>query len=313
MGTLPPILVPTDLSDASEHALTWALSWAGGRSQPVHLLHVVDFLRTEVPASVADAADVAELWTRLNTAYTEELDRLVARYEQRGDLRVEQRRGSDVVETIVATAKEVGAGLVVMGTHGRRGVGKLLLGSIAEEVVRAAPCDVVVIHAHDVTRRAIERVLVPLDFAPRSPVLLGRAIALAKRFGAHLDLLHVFNETALPILWPGPGVVENVLPKLRRRAEEQLGELRAIAEAEGVRVETHIESGHVAQRIVTFAEEHGADLVMMGSHGHSGLNRFLIGSTTERLLPLAPCPVYVHRIRSDEEKAAPLEATASSA
>ncbi|MDX1530205.1 MAG: universal stress protein [Rhodothermales bacterium] len=299
-----PILVPTDLSEAAERALRCAVAWSRSDPDgpvPIHLLHVLDIVRSEVPAVVSDAVGAAPFWEQLEGAYGRELARLAETYGESVPITTEQRRDAAVVATIADVARETAARFIVMGTHGRQGVGRLLLGSVAEEVVRQAPCDVVVTHEGGRDGCRLRRIVVPVDFSAASLRMLEQAKALAARHDGEVDLVHVFEEPVLPVLWPGPGVVQDLLPKLRDRATVELERLRARAGGPDVPVRAVLEIGHAAAGVLDHAAATGADLIVMASHGYRGLGRFLLGSVAERVVREAPCPVYVHRMEPGEE------------
>jgi len=138
------ILVPTDFSDSAESALDYAVALAGKLGATVHLLNAITIPALGVPElGVAVASTMMESAVTANQA---ELDRLAARREP-AKITTLLRTG-DARDVIVEAAKEVHADLIVMGTHGRRGVKRALLGSIAEGVLRTAPCPVLTIRQH---------------------------------------------------------------------------------------------------------------------------------------------------------------------
>jgi nucleotide-binding universal stress UspA family protein len=185
--------------------------------------------------------------------------------------------------------------LIVLGTHGRRGPGRLFLGSVAEEVVRRAPCPVVTVREREGAAPAgrIERLLVPVDFSDPSREALRVARDLAVRLRGRLDLLHVVEQVVLPGFYiPGaPGVFPQNLEALQGSAE---AELRREAEALGeprVPVSTRVLTAAPAYGIVEQAESLGSDLIVMATRGLAGVERLLLGSTAERVVRMAPCPV----------------------
>ncbi len=151
---LPPtLLVPTDLSseDASvlDHAVDLARA-AGGR---LHLLHVFDSLLHDLPPGTVESESTRALRARMRAVARDALQALAAAHAGTGvRLTVEQRLAPDPAPAIVACARDIGADLIVMGTHGRTGVQRLLHGSVAEAVAAQAPCPV------NVLRLAAERV-----------------------------------------------------------------------------------------------------------------------------------------------------------
>lgn len=147
------ILVPTDLSEAAEAALDYACELAAKLDATVHLVNVIG-----IPALGIPELGVALTATMIDNIVAENqqaLDELAAR--KRGAARIGQvlLRTGDARDVIHQTAREVGADLIVMGTHGRRGVTRALLGSVAESVVRTAGCPVLTVrgHAHERTGR----------------------------------------------------------------------------------------------------------------------------------------------------------------
>jgi nucleotide-binding universal stress UspA family protein len=142
---------------------------------------------------------------------------------------------------------------------------------------------------------AIRRILVPVDFSPPSDAALRYAIELAHRLDARLDLLHVFQvptfafpDAVIPV--PAQTVVE-----LRTASEERLEVLQREATAAGLRTSVVIADGTPFVEIVRTARSQAADLVIMGTHGRSGLRHALLGSVAEKVVRKAPCPVLVVR------------------
>ena len=178
--------------------------------------------------------------------------------------------------------------LVVLGTHGRTGVARLLLGSVAEKVVRLSPCSVMTVRASDA--RAFARVLCPVDFsdsAHRAMVLAGELVAPR----GTVSLLHVVEPIAYATT-ADPGTMDSST----RTLEAWAGELRA---KHDVNVTTRIELGSPAAQTIEILEAGAAfDLVVAGSHGRTGLRRLLLGSVAERIVRHAPCPVLIERTRA---------------
>lgn len=198
---------------------------------------------------------------------------------------------------IIDYARSQDIDLIVVGTHGRRGVRRLILGSVAEEVLRSAECPVMTIRP----RKEDEKLpappptslLVPLDFSKHSAAALCYAKELAGLFGARLDLLHVVEETLHPAFY---GIamqsIYDVEPDIEEKAVEQLK--RMLEAAPGPEVEATYEArpGRSGRDIVTYAEERGSGMIVMATHGLTGLEHFLMGSTTERVVRRSPVPVF---------------------
>ena len=138
------ILVPIDLDDPAAQVLDYAVALAARLDAKLHLLHVVPLplLGAEVPIAVTETAmDEMMKWKR------QDFDRLVAAHTGKMALGSAVVKTGDVRTGITETAKQVAADLIVMGTHGRRGVSRLVLGSVAEAMARTAPCPVLLVRA----------------------------------------------------------------------------------------------------------------------------------------------------------------------
>ena len=141
---------------------------------------------------------------------------------------------------------------------------------------------------------AISRVLVPVDFSRHSEVALRYATALASRLGASVDLLHVVEDPIAAGAWSGELAVHN-LSDLRRHliedGERQIERLRASGPVPNVPLVTSVRMGQPADAITEYAKAFDVNLIVMGTHGHSGLAHLFMGSVAERVLRHAPCPV----------------------
>lgn len=138
----------------------------------------------------------------------------------------------------------------------------------------------------------IETVLCPTDFSPFSARALRHAVAVARRNGAKLKVVHVIP--GLPLVAgtaPLPDTVASLIPEARRHAEDELRRFVAPAVEARVLVETEVRDGEPWREVRTVAGDLPADLVVMGTHGRNGFERFVLGSVTEKLLRLMPCPV----------------------
>lgn len=153
---------------------------------------------------------------------------------------------------------------------------------------------------------AISRILVPVDFSPHSELALRYATALASRLGASLDILHVVKEPITPRARgseiPIPDLSE-LRTKLIAEAESQLEQYQAITEGSHVRTVTTVRMGQPAHTITAYAEAGAIYLIVMGTHGRSGLAHLLMGSVAERVVRQAACPVLTLREATMRDKA----------
>jgi nucleotide-binding universal stress UspA family protein len=141
----------------------------------------------------------------------------------------------------------------------------------------------------------IQHILVPTDFSPAAAQALEYAIALATRLQARVTLLHVLA----PVFWgtgdvpaaPPPTYMEEIEAAAHQEIEDALTRVRAA----GLEGQALVGYGPPFERIITTARDNGVDLIVMGTHGRTGLPHLLLGSVAERVLRLAPCPVLVTR------------------
>jgi nucleotide-binding universal stress UspA family protein len=185
--------------------------------------------------------------------------------------------------------------LVVMGTHGRTGLRRLLIGSVTEKVVRHAPCPVLAARG-DTPVAPFRRVLCPVDFSPSARRAMEIAGEIAAPGGAGVALLHVLEA---PDSGAGERAMADYLARVEapalRMLDQWAGELRAKV---AVPVTAEVRTGSAASEILAAIDrDPSVDLVVTGSHGRTGLRRALIGSVAEKTVRHARCPVLVARQR----------------
>ncbi len=289
---LDTILFPTDFSDVAEGAFAHAAHLALQYNATIHVFNVVgpdadesanpmDFLPVQSAEGAPDEEAVQQMDVQTVT-------------QERGTVPVvyAQTDSDSPPDAIVDRAEEQDVDLVVMGTRGRRGMNRLLSGSVSEEVVRRAPCPVFTVLAREEgAGPAISRVLAPVDLSEQSELVLNHAAALSDSYAAPLDLLHVVEEAAYPNVY-GLDPLTPSAPNVQDRAREALETLASKLDLRTDPVNVHVLAGNAARDIVEFAEEQAADLIVMATHGRTGLERFLIGSVAEKVVRRAPCPVF---------------------
>jgi nucleotide-binding universal stress UspA family protein len=185
--------------------------------------------------------------------------------------------------------------LIMMGTHGRRGVSRMLLGSVAEVVVRHATCPVLTFHADQEqgpVPHPVKSILVPIDFSEHSRFGLAHAQEWAALYNARLDLLHVVEDYLHPAFYMANAFsIYDAQPEIKEKARLHLEWFYSKEQGATESVRYHVRSGRAPSEIVDFAEEVGSDLIIMPTHGLTGLDRFLLGSIVEKVIRHSGCPV----------------------
>lgn len=302
MSVIKRILCPVDFSEASAHAVEQAIALAGWYKAAITALHVYSPLyvtvpELPVPAEMVPPADV-----------------LQARHDTSAYFRAAAEAGIDVdvvvdvgqpARQILERAASLPADLIVMGTHGASGFEHLVLGSVAEKVLRKAACAVVTVppRARATSTLPFARLLCAVDFSDPSIAALQAAVSLARESGGALTLMHVLEWP-----WdepPAPNVADLPPSQAVALAEDP----RYLEKTAGVRLEAlvpddvrerrgaaaRVVSGKSYKEILRVAAEERADLIVMGVHGRNALDMMLFGSTTSQVVRRATCPVMTLR------------------
>jgi len=194
-------------------------------------------------------------------------------------------------EVIARTAQEMNADLIAMGTHGRRGIKRFIMGSVTSGVIGHAPCDVLVVKK-PCTRCTgkFTSILLPFDGSAFSKKALSHAYALAKDEGSEVTALYVIPRYEEMI---GFMKTDSIRKSLHKEAERIIELAKQSLSSNGVTLATAIEEGNAADKIVETANRMKHDLIVMGSYGWRGVNKAILGSTTERVIMNASCPIMV--------------------
>lgn len=290
------ILYPTDFSDAGRPALDHALLWAELHEAELLLLHVLARESADPFNPDHQFPETEELLARTRELAGTEMAALLSPHRERPlAVREAIRSAPEVDRGILDYAAAEDVDLIVMSTHGRRGPAHLLMGSVTSEVLRRSTVPVLVVSG----RRApaaghLSRILAPVDFSAPSRFAAAHARDLAATAGATLELFHVLPdlEVPLPMNPAGFGAGATVVSDLEPAAQSALDEL-AGASGPAVKLETAVWHGPPAPTILNRAAETHADLIVLATEGHTGLDRLLLGSVAERVARLASCPVLV--------------------
>jgi nucleotide-binding universal stress UspA family protein len=297
--TIRQILVPIDFSESSMEALLRAVDIARPLDATLTLLHVIDY-----PGYCYSVVPFVEIdfFMQFEDAARAQLDEVIRRLSaEYPKARASLRQGSVSAE-VLSEIEKVRPDLVVMGTHGRHGVARAMLGSVAERVVRFSPVPVLTVHqreagddgSHDAAagaRRPIRKILVPIDFGDVANHALDVAIDLAAAIGATVTVLHAYEYPSLDAdVALGIGALY-APPDPNRTAQEALSAAIEPRRNRGVVLEGILREGNAASKIVESAKTSAADLIVMGTHGRRGLARTFIGSVAEQVVRSSSVPV----------------------
>ena len=274
----PKILVCTDGSPDSEGAITAALNLAKTTGSTVFLLEVLFYLagyELQAPDTLAPPMVNLELMQAQETAAKERLEARKAEAAGEGvTLEPRVRSGSSAYEGILEEAGELRPDLIIMGRHGYTGLTRLLMGSVTARVIGHSPCNVLVVPRE--VPLSFKRLLVASDGSPFSEAAWTEALSLAKTMGSDLVGVSVAaSDRDIP-------AATQVVRGLEESASQQ-----------GIALDTMIPMGRPEEGIVKAADFKAASLIIVGSHGRTGLKRLLMGSVAERVIGDAKCPVLV--------------------
>ena len=279
------ILVPVDGSDVAHNAAENAIRVAARFDATLDVVHVLEL--GALPPGVDD--DDADEFAHVGETALDDVATMAA--EAGVDAVTTLLDSPDPThEAIVEYATDQGVDLVVLGTHGRTGLDRVVLGSVTERTLRESDVPVLSVHADDGLPEtlAVDDVLVPTDGSQSADAALALAIDLAAETGATLHLLTLVDTSR-----PWAEVADDAVIEAIDDAGKEILD-NAILRAEAADVDTiegSVGRGDPETAILDYAADHGVDLVAMGTHGRTGVNRYLLGSVTEHVVRLADVPV----------------------
>jgi nucleotide-binding universal stress UspA family protein len=292
------ILVPLDGSDLAERALEPASALAKLVNGELLLMGVAV---PEIIVAEYGSVNVYHLSQALDRSHHELLGYLQSVQQSIADSRCTVRvavKDGDPASAIVDIAVEESTDLIVMSTHGRSGFTRWMMGSVTTKVLHKAPCPVLAVRSAE----PISRVLITLDGSELAEQALEPGFEVAKRLGAQVTLLTVQVESEIDstriteLERAESGLGKRVQRRVYERDKQYLQNIADHYEAiTGLKAQNLVADGHVAQAILYFAEQWGADLIVIATHGRTGLRRWIYGSVTEKILGGAHCAMMIIR------------------
>ncbi|HGY57433.1 MAG TPA: universal stress protein [Caldithrix abyssi] len=286
------ILVPTDFSDTATKAVEMALLWADRFEAELVVLHARVMFEDDISRIESGLKDLQEKEQKIEDELMQKLRHPTRNH---GHLKIQHEiiRGYSAPSAILGYIKNNPFDLVIIGTHGRSGLEHFLIGSVAEKVVRYAPAAVLTVPGTAECKVFFQRLIVPFDFSEYAQLALEQALALADSQGLELHLVYVVEEDVHPAWYAwGAQSIFDVLPQIKEKAREKMQEaLAKLNVPENVTVVTEVVPGKAHKEIAAYAKKVEADGVVMATHGRVGLDRFLLGSTTERVIRSVKLPI----------------------
>jgi nucleotide-binding universal stress UspA family protein len=293
------ILVPIDFSEFSDKAVESALHLAARYQAKITLAHVLLLYHEDVDEEI----------------HFREYEEFIAKREARAQQQLQSRynkavsreipvesvllKGFAPADALLEYIKENSFDLVVMGTHGRTGLKHFIQGSVAEKIVRLAPIPILAVH-RSIRRFEIRKIVVPVDFSAHSQLAVDFAVNIARKHNAKILFFHAIEQEIYPSAYgydngPIPGFDRN----LYQIVLKNLREFVAVSVDDSLLEDCVVREGPAHREIVDFASEVNADLLVIATHGLTGVEYILLGSTAEKVTRLANCPVLTVKRMGD--------------
>jgi nucleotide-binding universal stress UspA family protein len=310
------ILIPVDGSRCGDHAAKFGLEFAKRLGAHVVLTNALIEYATEKDARrvIGPTREMAE---KLGVPF---------------EVRLAEGRFLSIGDGIIEASQESNCELIIMGTHGREGIPRMLLGSVAEWVSRRASVPVMLIRElmHPTTHpsgelQKLERILVAVDGSPQSNLALITASDLACTLGINLELMHVIPD--IPAMYSYTAYEYAPMIDFEKYQHDLEAESQAIIAAALALLDAHtpkvadVRTSRVpangtklGDAIIKTAKEHNADLIVIGTHGRSGVDVLLLGSVAERVSHRSEVPVLMiraHEVKAEANANASVTANAS--
>jgi len=292
------IICTTDFSDPSYYAIPYGIALAKEYDAKLYVCHVIDLSSL---ALYGDAVLDFDAEQKRNTEYA---------YGH-----IKERIGQQAVDweplvlignvpgEIALLARERSVDLVVSATHGRSGLKRFLLGSVTERLMRTLSCPLLVVRSPEQDLESflkkeprLQRILVGCDFSPDSDLAFRYGLSFAQEFQSELHLVHVIEPPAYKnLLKSAAEAGEQVREDLRQPLNERLAAMVPKEAMNWCAPKTTLLAGEPHEELIKYAAIHDIDLIVLGVRGHSLVETLFVGSTTDRVVRQATCPVLAVR------------------
>jgi nucleotide-binding universal stress UspA family protein len=281
------ILLATDASEFSSGAEREAIKYAKASGGKLFCMLVMEFK----PEFLALAPQLLEESEKDAIKHLENLKKMAKK--ENVDCEIILREGQEPYKVIIEEADKKEADLIVMGRRGRTGLMRLLVGSVTAKVIGHFKGKVLV--APRDANVNWKNILVATDGSEYGNEAVNEALKHAKKYSGALKIVHAINVMA-DLQEESPVLIPQLIEDITNRVKSDLNALKDRAQKEGVRADIFVKEDEPYRAIINLAEELKSDVIILGSHGRTGMHRLLMGSVTERVIGHANCAVLVVKI-----------------
>ena len=291
---LKTIICTTDFSDLSNHALQFGIALASELGARLYLCHVIDLSALALYGE--GFSDPLEHERRLTEYAHERLRDLIGNRSIDWEPLILAGHTADEIAHI---AQERNADLVISATHGRSGLKRFIVGSVTQSLMRALPCPLLVVHSPEPSHPTpsageirFKRILVGCDFSSYSSLAIQYGLSLAQEFQSEVNLIHVIEPAVYKdLLKPAMEAREEYQQDLRVELNRKLSEMIPEEAYNWCTPKTTLLAGQPHEELTKYAVVHDVDLMVLGVRGYSLVETLFVGSTTDRVVRQAVCPV----------------------
>jgi nucleotide-binding universal stress UspA family protein len=288
------IVCATDFSDFSNRTVNYGIKLAKEFGSKIYVCHVIDLSSVAIYGEFQ--LDPVGLQNRVMKDASEQLEELIGKQHKEWEPLITVGHAADEISRIV---EEKDIDLVVAATRGRSGLKRLILGSVTERLMRTLTCPLLVVHSPgkefispDDQELKIENILVGCDFSPDAGLAFEYGLSLAQEFQSELHLAHVIEASIYQELHKTETPIEEELQQeIHNRLLQKLQDMVPEEARNWCTPQTSLLDGHPYEELVKYAEQHNIGIIVLGTRGHGLVKSLFVGSTTDRVVRRAPCPV----------------------
>jgi nucleotide-binding universal stress UspA family protein len=287
------IICPTDFTDLSNHAVSYGIVLAKEFGAKLYLCHIVDL---SYASKYSESLNPSEVEDRITDYASERFQASIGGHTVEWEPLISKGRTSD---EITGLAQKTNANLVISATNGRSGFNRFILGSVTESLMRTLTCPLLVLRGpqrHFIVSEnqetKLDRILVACDFSPHSNLCFQYGLSLAQEFGSELHLAHVVETPVYKNkLKSAKKISEDQQDGLRKELDEKLTSMISREKQSSCSPTKILLAGQPYEELTKYAVTNNIDLMILGVRGQTLKETLHLGSTTDRVVRQAPCPV----------------------